>query len=157
MREKILARFPDSGLKNSSRIKKPFRDRNQHKEKRVTEPMSSFEKCRLIETEQDLEKILQTKDIFFILFYAEWCPFSQRFLPIFEKCAMNSTYECYRMDIDDYPHLCERYSVEVYPTIVFFEKGKAVERVDGTHGVGLNETQFRNLIRQCQLRRQKSQ
>lgn len=123
--------------------------------KKRNKSMDAIEKCTLLKTEQDLENILQTKEIFFVLFYAEWCPFSQRFLPVFERCASESTYECYRMDIDSYPHLCKRYSIEVYPTILFFEKGTAVERIDGTHGVGLNETQFRNLIRQCQLRKQK--
>ncbi|MCX6662610.1 MAG: thioredoxin family protein, partial [Euryarchaeota archaeon] len=109
--------------------------------------MKNLEKCTLIETEPYLEKILQTKDTFFILFYAEWCPFSQRFLPIFERCSKDTTHECYRMKIDDFPHLCDRYAVEVYPTIVFFEKGKVVERLDGTHGVGLNERQFQELIK----------
>jgi thioredoxin 1 len=115
--------------------------------------MKNLEKCTLIETEQYLEKILQTKDTFFILFYAEWCPFSQRFLPIFERCSKDTTHECYRMKIDDFPHLCDRYAVEVYPTIVFFEKGKVVERLDGTHGVGLNERQFQELIKACHLRK----
>jgi thiol-disulfide isomerase/thioredoxin len=115
--------------------------------------MKNLEKCTLIETEQDLERILQTKDAFFILFYAEWCPFSQRFLPIFERCAKDLNYRCFRMKIDQYPHLCDRYTVEVYPTIVFFEKGKAVERVDGIHGVGLNESQFQELIKICHFRK----
>ncbi|HWR63617.1 MAG TPA: thioredoxin family protein [Candidatus Thermoplasmatota archaeon] len=115
--------------------------------------MKNPEKCILIETEEDLEKTIQTKDPCFILFYAEWCPFSQRFLPIFEKCAKDSNHQCYRMKIDDYPHLCDRYAVEVYPTIVFFEKGKAVERLDGIHGVGLNEKQFQDLIKVCHLRK----
>jgi thiol-disulfide isomerase/thioredoxin len=115
--------------------------------------MKNNEPCNLIESEQALEKILQSKDTFFILFYAEWCPFSQRFLPIFERCAKDTTHQCYRMNIDEYPHLCDRYSVEVYPTIVFFEKGKAVERLDGTHGVGLNERQFQELIKVCHLRK----
>jgi thiol-disulfide isomerase/thioredoxin len=57
------------------------------------------------------------------------------------------------MKIDDFPHLCDRYDVEVYPTIVFFEKGKVVERLDGTHGVGLNERQFQELIKACHLRK----
>ncbi len=116
-------------------------------------PAKELEKCTLIKSEQDLEKILQTKDKYFILFYAEWCPFSQRFLPIFEQCAKEAEYECYRMDIDEYPQLCNRYSVEVYPTIVFFEKGKPVERVDGIHGVGLSEKQFKELINVCRLRK----
>lgn len=111
--------------------------------------MTSIEKCTRIDSEQDLEKILKTKKAFFILFYAEWCPFSQRFLPIFENCAKDTTYRCYRMVIDEHPNLCEKYSVEVFPTIIFFEKGKALKRLDGTHGVGLNEKQLRDLLTTC--------
>jgi thioredoxin-like negative regulator of GroEL len=115
--------------------------------------MKDLEKCRLIETEHDLENILQTKETCFILFYADWCPFSQRFLPVFERCAQDSAYECYRMKIDEYPHLCNRFNVEIYPTIVFFEKGNVVKRLDGTQGVGLNERQFQELIKACHLRK----
>jgi thiol-disulfide isomerase/thioredoxin len=111
--------------------------------------MRSIENCTLIETEEDLEKILKTKNTCFILFYAEWCPFSQRFLPIFENCAKDTAHRCYRMMIDEHPNLCEKYSVEVYPTVIFFEKGKTVKRLDGTHGVGLNEKQYRDLISAC--------
>jgi thiol-disulfide isomerase/thioredoxin len=111
--------------------------------------MRSIENCTLIETEQDLEKILKTKNTCFILFYAEWCPFSQRFLPTFENCAKDTSHTCYRMVIDEHPTLCEKYSVEVYPTIIFFEKGKAAKRLDGIHGVGLNEKQYRDLISVC--------
>jgi thiol-disulfide isomerase/thioredoxin len=116
---------------------------------RCESSMNNLEKCMLIEAENDLEKILQTKNNIFVLFYAPWCPFSQRFLPIFEKCAKETTHNCYRMMIDEHPNLCEKYSVEVYPTIIFFEKGKAVKRLDGTSGVGLNEKQFRDLISAC--------
>jgi thiol-disulfide isomerase/thioredoxin len=115
--------------------------------------MTSIEKCTCIDSEQDLEKILKTKKAFFILFYAEWCPFSQRFLPIFENCAKDTAHRCYRMVIDEHPNLCEKYSVEVFPTIIFFEKGKAVKRLNGIHGVGLNERQFQELIKVCHLRK----
>jgi thiol-disulfide isomerase/thioredoxin len=111
--------------------------------------MNNIENCTLIETEQNLEKILKTKNTFFILFYAEWCPFSKRFLPIFENCSKDTTHTCYRMMIDEHPNLCKKYSVEVYPTVLFFENGKAVKRLDGTHGVGLNEKQMRDLISAC--------
>jgi thiol-disulfide isomerase/thioredoxin len=116
--------------------------------------MNSIGNCTLIDTEQDLEKILKTKNNIFILFYAPWCPFSQRFLPIFEKCAKDTAHSCYRMVIDEHPNLCEKYSVEVYPTVIFFEKGKALKRLDGTSGVGLNEKQFRDLISACRSGKQ---
>ncbi|DAC72616.1 MAG TPA: hypothetical protein DSN98_04340 [Thermoplasmata archaeon] len=111
--------------------------------------MNNVEKCTLIETEQELENILKTKENTFILFYAEWCPFSQIFLPIFKKCAKEISFRCYRMTIDEHPNLCEKYSVEVYPTVIFFQQGLAVKRLDGIRGVGLNEKQFRDLISAC--------
>jgi thioredoxin-like negative regulator of GroEL len=111
--------------------------------------MSSTEDCTPIDTEHDLEEILKTKDTCFILFYAPWCPFSQRFLSVFEKCAQSTTQKCYRMEIDEHPNLCERFSVEVYPTVLFFKKEKVMKRLDGTRGIGLNETQLRDLINAC--------
>ena len=111
--------------------------------------MNSIENCILIDTEQDLEKILKTEENIFILFYTEWCPFSQRFLPIFENCSKDTAHRCYRIVIDEHPNLCEKYSVEVYPTVIFFEKGKVLKRLDGIHGVGLNEKQFRELLTAC--------
>jgi len=111
--------------------------------------MNSIENCILIDTEQDFEKILKTEENIFVLFYAEWCPFSQRFLPIFENCAKDTAHRCYRMMIDEHPNLCEKYSVEVYPTVIFFEKGKILKRLDGIHGVGLSEKQLRDLISTC--------
>jgi thioredoxin-like negative regulator of GroEL len=52
--------------------------------------------------------------------------------------------------VDELPHLCERYQIEVYPTIIFFENGKPLHRLDGDSGIGLYEQQFRELIRVCE-------
>jgi thiol-disulfide isomerase/thioredoxin len=106
--------------------------------------------CILINTEQELEKILRTKDNTFILFYAPWCPFSQMFLSIFEKCSQETNGKCYRMMIDELPNLCERYSVEVFPTVIFFVKGNVTKRLDGIRREGLSEQQFRELIHACE-------
>ncbi|MCX6671757.1 MAG: protein disulfide isomerase family protein [Euryarchaeota archaeon] len=112
--------------------------------------MKTTNTCILINTEQDLENILKTKDNIFILFYASWCPFSQRFLPVFEKCAQDITKQCYRMIIDELPKLCEKYLIEVYPTVLFFKKERPTKRLDGIHGEGLSEQQFRELIHTCE-------
>jgi thioredoxin-like negative regulator of GroEL len=112
--------------------------------------MKNTNNCILINTEQDLESILKKKESMFILFYAPWCGFSQRFLPIFEKCALDTSWQCYWMMVDKFPQLCESYQIEIYPTIIFFENGKPVHRLDGDVGMGLNEQQFRELIRVCE-------
>ena len=112
--------------------------------------MKTTNTCILINTEQELADILKTKDNIFILFYAPWCPFSQRFLLVFEKCSRETSRQCYRMMIDEFPELCDKYNIEVYPTVLFFDKGKPVKRLDGGHGIGLSEQQFRELIRVCE-------
>ncbi len=93
-----------------------------------------------------LDDQLKTKDRVFVLFYASWCPFSQRFLPIFEEYEQNNPQECLRIMIDDKPSLCEKYSVEYYPTVILFEKGKVAKRLDAAPGVGLNKKQLTELI-----------
>jgi thioredoxin-like negative regulator of GroEL len=111
--------------------------------------MNNTEPCILLQNEEDLERAIHTNESFFVLFYADWCYFSQRFLPIYEKCSTEATHPCYRMIMDEHPALCLKYSVEVYPTVIFFEKGNVVKRLDGIRDVGLNEKQYRDLINAC--------
>jgi thiol-disulfide isomerase/thioredoxin len=99
-----------------------------------------------IDVEYNFEESLKTRGRVFVLFYASWCPFSQRFLPIFEKYSKENPETCLRVKTDDKAKLCERYSVEVVPTVLLFEKGKVTKRLDGTRGVGLNEKQLKNLV-----------
>jgi thioredoxin 1 len=98
-----------------------------------------------IDVEYDLDDALKSKGRVFVLFYASWCPFSQRFLPIFEKYAQENPQGCLRVKTDDKAKLCERYSVDVVPTVLLFEKGKVIKRLDGTPGAGLNEKQLKKL------------
>ena len=99
-----------------------------------------------IDVEYDLYKALKTKGKVFVLFYASWCPFSQRFLPIFEKYTQDNPQNCVRVKIDDKAKLCEKYSVEVVPTVLLFEKGKVAKRLDAERGIGLSEEQLKKLV-----------
>ena len=81
-----------------------------------------------------------------VLFYASWCPFSQRFLPIFEEYEKSNPESCMRIMIDDKPRLCERFEVEYFPTVIIFEKGKVAKRLDAAPGVGLDKQQLSKLI-----------
>jgi thioredoxin-like negative regulator of GroEL len=74
-----------------------------------------------------------------VLFCASWCPFSQRFLAAFEKFSKSSHEGCLRIVTDDKPGLCEKYKVDVVPTVLVFEKGRVIKRLDGAGGVGLSE------------------
>ena len=98
-----------------------------------------------IDVEFDLEDALKSKDRVVVLFYASWCPFSQRFLPIFDKYARGNTQTCLRVKTDDKASLCEKYSVDIVPTVLLFEKGEVKKRLDGVPGAGLDEKHLASL------------
>jgi thioredoxin 1 len=85
------------------------------------------------------------KDKALVLFYATWCPFSQRFLPIFEEYSKNHPAECLSVIVDDKPEVCEEYGIDYYPTVILFQKGKVHKRLDAEPGIGLNKKQLKDL------------
>ena len=92
-----------------------------------------------------LEDSLKSKDRMFVLFYASWCPHSQAFLPIFRKYAKTNPDECLTIMIDDKPELCDKFSIDYYPTVIFFRKGNVHKRLDPTPGGDLTEKQLQEL------------
>ena len=109
---------------------------------------------RLIENENDLREAVKTDDGVFVLFYASWCPFSQRFLSVYEAMARDSKHEFLRVLTDDNEDLCDQYSIDVYPTVLFFKSGQVSRRLDGVYHVGLNERQMTDLIETCRSKRE---
>jgi thiol-disulfide isomerase/thioredoxin len=85
---------------------------------------------------------IDQKEKAFVLFYATWCPFSLRFLPIFEEYTKGNPKECISVIVDDRPDVCEEYSIEYYPTVILFKKGKVYGRLDAKPGVGLDKKQL---------------
>jgi thioredoxin 1 len=108
--------------------------------------MSKAEKHELKSKEKDtFSDEIKRKDKLFVLFYASWCPFSQRFLPVFEEYARSNPKECMRVAVDEKPELCEEYSIEYYPTVLLFKKGKVYLRLDAEPGLGLTKKQLKEL------------
>jgi thiol-disulfide isomerase/thioredoxin len=95
--------------------------------------------------QENLEGILKSKEKMFVLFYASWCPFSQKFLPIFKEYARGNPQECIEVMIDFKPDLCEKYSIDYYPTVLLFKKGEVKKRLDATPGFGLTKKQLAEL------------
>lgn len=95
--------------------------------------------------EENIDDVLGSKEKVFVLFYASWCPFSQRFLPIFEEYAKGNPHECISVVVDDKPDLCEKYLIDYYPTVLLFKKGEVYKRLDATPGAGLTKKQLTEL------------
>ena len=113
--------------------------------------MKAAGRCELLDSRESLDKILRTKDKLFVLFYASWCPFSQAFLPDFIDHA-ESDEPCYsRILVDDKDDLIRKYSIDVFPTVLYFEKGRVVKRLDGEFHVGLNKRQLKEFVQKCRV------
>ena len=95
-----------------------------------------------------LENELKKKENLCVLFYATWCPFSLDFLPVFKEYEKTKPTECMRVIVDDEEELCHKYSIEYYPTVILFKKGKVYKRLDAEHGVGLSRTQLKELVKE---------
>jgi thioredoxin-like negative regulator of GroEL len=100
-----------------------------------------------VDVEYGLEEIITSKGNIFVLFYASWCPFSQRFLKVFDSFSQDRNRKCARVVVDDKASLCEKYSVDVVPTVLLFEKGRVKKRLDGVPGEGLTEKQLANFAK----------
>ena len=106
---------------------------------------------KLINSENELNQILKTNKNVLVLFYASWCPFSRAFLPVFEKQAEGQENSFCRVMTDTAASCEDTYAIEVVPTVLFFENGQVVKRLDGISGVGLNEKQLKEMVKSCSL------
>jgi thioredoxin 1 len=105
--------------------------------------------CILARSPEELEAAIKSRDRLMVLFYASWCPFSQSFLPTYRKHAASGE-PCYmRILVDDGDPVATKYSIDVFPTVLYFEKGKVVKRLDGVHLRGLSKDQLEDFARRC--------
>jgi thioredoxin 1 len=112
--------------------------------------MNSKDPCAMVNNENDLGKMLKAKESVIALFYASWCPFCKKFLPIFIKNAEEERR--YFLSVqDDQETIADKYSVKIYPTVLYFEKGVVSKRLDGIPGVGLQEKHLVEFVRSCPL------
>jgi thioredoxin 1 len=98
----------------------------------------------------DLIKALGESERVIALFYASWCPFCTRFLPVFLQQAEQAGRP-FLLVKDDQEAMAGAYSVKIYPTVLFFENGAVAKRLDGAPHVGLDEKQLTEFLSQCPL------
>jgi len=112
--------------------------------------MSADDQCASVGNTTDLDKTLKEKDSVIAFVYASWCPFCQRILPVFQEQARDSRRN-FLLVADDEENIAETYTIDVFPTLLFFNKGKVSLRLDGKPGVGLNEKQVKDFVKSCPL------
>jgi len=111
--------------------------------------MAHTNACELIGGPQALEEAIRNRDRLFVLFYASWCPFSMAFLPHYLDHADQGD-PCYVRILSNDPDAhVHRYGIEVYPTVLYFEKGALVRRLDGKHLAGLSRKSLEKFAAEC--------
>src|SRR5436305_1648281 len=85
--------------------------------------------------EAGLDAALTGKTV--VLFHTTWCPFCRSFLPVFVR-QTKKTQGVIEAVIDDEENpLWDKYSIEIVPTVIFFDGKKPVRRLDGRPMAGL--------------------
>jgi len=108
--------------------------------------------CVLLGSPEELEEAIRTRDRLMVLFYATWCPFSRAFLTTYQEHAAAGD-PCYaRIIVDDGDPLVEKYGIEVFPTVLFFEAGRVARRLDGAYHRGLSQGQLEDFARRCAVK-----
>lgn len=70
------------------------------------------------------------------LFWADWCPYARRFLPLFDAADLGMRKVL--VDVSDEGALWDRFRIPVVPSVVVFADGHEVARANGINGVGLD-------------------
>jgi thioredoxin 1 len=108
--------------------------------------------CVLLGGASDLDEAVKSRDKLMVLFYASWCPFSRAFLATYlaHAAAGDPCYARIIVDIGD--PVVEKYGIEVFPTVLFFEGGRVARRLDGVYHRGLSEGQLREFAGLCAVK-----
>lgn len=66
-------------------------------------------------------------------FYATWCGPCQMMAPVLETVnqQMNQRIQVVKVDTDKYPRLASQYQVQALPTLVLFQDGQPINRLEG--------------------------
>ena len=110
--------------------------------------MGENESCASVDNLRDLEQALKEKDRVIAMVYASWCPYCRRVLPVFERQA-SAARQNLLLVADDEEHVADLYGIDVVPTLLLFEKGQVVKRLDGQPGMGLNDKQIAGFLQSC--------
>ncbi len=111
--------------------------------------MSPEESCAVVNNLHDLEQALKEKDKVVAMVYVSWCPYCRKALPLFEKQALENGRGNLLLVTDDEEHVADLYGIDVFPTLILFDKGMIVKRLDGKPGQGLSDKQIADFVQSC--------
>lgn len=99
-------------------------------------------------TTEDIDTLSSGETPLALLFILDGCPFCLNFIPHFETYMQENqftyTYGIFNSETEE-ESIVEEYNVSVFPTIIVFENGKEIKRIEGTKDEGLDEGELEAL------------
>lgn len=90
----------------------------------------------LIKEVQDViqfEEVIRSPGVI-VDFYAEWCVPCANLMPLLEDVAKTYPSEVWKLNIDKFPTIPQRYKVRSIPTLIVFSRGEVVGVRPGAMG-----------------------
>ena len=83
--------------------------------------------------ETDLKKLLNSKGVVLVEFFATWCPHCQRMMPVVAdvKEKLGDKAKVVQLDIDKNQALADELGVESFPTFIIYKDDIEVTRTSG--------------------------
>ncbi|MCL2932208.1 MAG: thioredoxin [Trichodesmium sp. MAG_R03] len=82
----------------------------------------------------NFDELLTSSDLPVLVdFYATWCGPCKIMAPILEQVnqKMKNKLRIIKIDTDKYPKLASQHHIEALPTLVLFQNGQPVDRIEG--------------------------
>jgi len=80
------------------------------------------------------EKVLNSKGLVLVDFWAEWCGPCRQLGPILESIDNDTDYlTIYKMNVDDAPETPSQFAIRSIPAMFLFKDGKQVDMKVGLH------------------------
>lgn len=96
---------------------------------------------------ETFERELRARDRMIVLFHASWCPYSRLFLPEFERAEPDANVPLAKTDLaHPMDPRWDEFRILVVPTLVYFEHGEELERMEAVRHKGLTRRDMEEFL-----------
>lgn len=97
---------------------------------------------------EQFQRLMEGDKPVLVDFWAPWCSYCRRIGPAYDKIAQqyNDAVEVTKVNIDEEPRLAELERIEVIPTLVLYQKGKALGSIVAPESKAMIESFIRETL-----------